>query len=139
MRQVDLQVKSVRELQHLAKFIAVDVRGCLEKSEIVERIATSPKVQIVEADAAPDPIAAAGAPTFTASQLEGMSIGEVKALLQRFCVDSSGCEDKAQMLARLQSSGRILIAESPAAPSSPGGAFASASGAPAPGSPSCPS
>lgn len=38
-----------QELQRLAHFIAVDVRGCLEKREIVERIASSPKVQIVQA------------------------------------------------------------------------------------------
>lgn len=139
MRRTDLDVKSVQELQRLANFIAVDVRGCLEKSELVERIASSPKVQIVAADAASDPIAAAGAPTFSSSQLDAMSIGEVRALLQRFSVDASGCEDKTQMLARLQSSGRILLAvEQPgSAPPSPGAAsaFASASGPPAPGSP----
>merc|ERR1740121_1532011 len=122
MRRVDLEVKSVQELQRLAKFIAVDVRGCLEKSELVERIATSPKGQLVEGDAQPDPIAAAGAPTFTAAQLEGMSIGEVRALLQRFRVDASGCDDKAELLARLQQSGRILVAAEsppPSIPSSP--------------------
>merc|ERR1719343_1813791 len=57
LRRADLDVKTVQELRRLAGFIAVNVRGCLEKSEIVERIASSPKVKIVEADQAPDPVA----------------------------------------------------------------------------------
>jgi len=115
MRHADLGVKSGQELRRLAHFIGVDVKGCLEKSEIVERIAASPKVQIVQADAATDlssggaPVA--GAQTLTTSQLEAMSIGEVRCVMERLGVDSSGCTDKSEMLARLRLSGRIVVSE----------------------------
>lgn len=116
MRRADLDVKSVQELQRLAHFIAVDVKGCLEKCELVERIAASPKVQIVQADVpCSDPASAsapvAGAAAFASSQLDAMSIGEVKALMERLGLDSSGCTDKAQMVSRLALSGRVVIVD----------------------------
>lgn len=50
LRMTDLTVKSVQELNRLAHFIGVDVRGCIEKKEIVERIAASEKVEIIVAE-----------------------------------------------------------------------------------------
>jgi len=112
MRMQDLTVKTVQELQRLAGFIAVDVKGCLEKSDLVERIAASPQVQIIQMD----PCEAAGASSpsgspgiFSSAQLDGLCIAEVKALMERLGVDSSGCLEKADMLQRLGLSGRILV------------------------------
>mmetsp|Transcript_29866 Transcript_29866/g.75168 ORF Transcript_29866/g.75168 Transcript_29866/m.75168 type:complete len:375 (-) Transcript_29866:450-1574(-) len=115
MRRADLDVKSAQELRRLAHFVGVDVRGCLEKSEIVERIAASPKLQIVQADAAVDPSvgggSAAGAQTLTSLQLEAMSIGDVRSLMERLGVDASACVEKSDMVARLILSGRIVVSE----------------------------
>lgn len=136
MRHSDLTVKSVQELTRLASYIGVDVRGCLEKSELVDKIAASSKVQIIpvegfEAGGSPSSTADSSAPgrpsVFTQSQLDAMSIGEVKALMARLGVDSSDCNEKADMVGRLVLSGRILVssereaasgssAESPARP-----------------------
>lgn len=50
LRMADLTVKSVQELNRLAHFIGVDVRGCIEKKEITDRIAASEKVEIILAE-----------------------------------------------------------------------------------------
>lgn len=50
IRLTDLTKKTVQELQRLASFFGVDVRGCIEKKEIVDCIAASSKVEIIPAD-----------------------------------------------------------------------------------------
>lgn len=49
LRHDDLAARSAGELKRLALFLKIDTKGCLEKSEFVERIAASSQVQIVEA------------------------------------------------------------------------------------------
>jgi len=129
MRHADLTVKSVQELTRLANYIAVDVRGCLEKSELVEKIAASPQVQIIQVDGAEAgglPSSAADSSTpgrpsiFTKSQLDAMSIGEVKALTERLSVDISDCQEKADLVSRLILSGRIIVSNVHEASASPG-------------------
>jgi len=113
MRRLDLTVKTVQELSRLANFIGVDVRGCLEKSELVERIAASSQVQIIPTEgmdaSASSQDASAAVVVFTRSQLEALSIGEVQALMERLSVDTSDCRDKGDLIARLVLSGRVLV------------------------------
>lgn len=47
LRHDDLAGRSAAELKRLAIFLKIDTKGCLEKSEFVERIAASSQVQIV--------------------------------------------------------------------------------------------
>jgi len=147
MRRGDLDMKSGQELSRLAQFIGVDVKGCLEKCEIVEKIAASPRVQIVQMDvldSAGAPLSLGAAQRFTSSQLDSMSIGEVRAVMERLGVDTAGCpDDKTELLARLCMSGRIVVSEDPPAPQvavdartagdGSGSAATGASGAPLPG------
>jgi hypothetical protein len=44
----DIKVKSAQELRRFAQFLKIDIKGCLEKAEIVDRIAASGQVEIVE-------------------------------------------------------------------------------------------
>mmetsp|Transcript_97089 Transcript_97089/g.202831 ORF Transcript_97089/g.202831 Transcript_97089/m.202831 type:complete len:367 (-) Transcript_97089:156-1256(-) len=145
MRKPDLDMKSAQELSGLASFIGVDVKGCLEKSDIIERILASPRVEMIEAelkDESGKTLAAGPAQTFSPSQLDAMSIGEVRSIMERLGVDTSGCEnDKEKLLARLCMSGAILVSEElrsegdSAASNgggSPGAAAAAASSASAP-------
>lgn len=124
MRYLDLTVKSAKELRSLAGYINVDVRDCLEKSELVAKIAGAPQVLIIPAEgmeasgssSTPADSSAPGRPpVFTQGQLDAMSIGEVKALMERLGVDPSGCQGKADMESRLVASGRILVSQSRAA------------------------
>lgn len=120
MRYADLTVKSIQELQRLATFISVDVRGCLEKGDIVERIAASPQVHIIPAGSA-SPASGSASPGATCSpqQLDGLGILEVRALADRLGIDVSDCQEKADMISRLVLSGRIVLASEGEAAASP--------------------
>jgi len=48
LRLDDISVKSAAELRRFAQFLKLDVTGCLEKSEFVERIAASDQVEILD-------------------------------------------------------------------------------------------
>jgi hypothetical protein len=114
MRRADLTVKTVQELSRLANYIGVDVRGCLEKSELVERIAESSKVQIIPTEGMEESGNSSASsslrPTvFTQSQLDALSIVEVQALMERLRVDTSDCTDKGDLIERLVLSGRVLV------------------------------
>lgn len=114
MRKADLDMKSAQELRRLSHFIGVDVRGCLEKSEIVDRIVASPRVQVVQADvfdSSGNRLQLGPVQTFSSSQLDSMSISEVRHVMERLGVDTAGCSDKAELLAHLCMSGRILVSE----------------------------
>eukprot|EP00439_Symbiodinium_sp_Y106_P014217 s1327_g2.t1 len=50
LRLTDLSVKTAAELRRFAHFLSVDVKDCLEKSELVEKISKSPQVQMMSAD-----------------------------------------------------------------------------------------
>lgn len=111
-RHSDLTVKTVTELRRLANFVNVDLKGCLEKGEMVERIEGSSQVLMI-----PDTEAAtAGAPDspalkpsahamFSTKHLEGLSIQDVKALMAKLGVDSSSCPGKEEMVQLLVSTG----------------------------------
>lgn len=139
MRHADLTVKTVQELSRLANYIGVDVKGCLEKSELVERIAASKQVQIIPMDGAEATVTPSSAadssmpgrlPVFTHSQLEALSISEVRALMERMRVDTSDCSEKVELLRRLLLSGRVLVAAEPEAATTGAGAGGAAASAP---------
>eukprot|EP00416_Gambierdiscus_australes_P040780 CAMPEP_0171102908 /NCGR_PEP_ID=MMETSP0766_2-20121228/58625_1 /TAXON_ID=439317 /ORGANISM="Gambierdiscus australes, Strain CAWD 149" /LENGTH=356 /DNA_ID=CAMNT_0011563285 /DNA_START=65 /DNA_END=1135 /DNA_ORIENTATION=+ len=117
MRLTDLAVRSAQELTRLASYIGVDVRGCLEKSELVDKIAASERVQIIPMDGMEAPPASAdsssGLPVFSQTHLDSLSVGEVRALMERLGVTFTECNDKADMLRRLVSSGHILVSREP--------------------------
>lgn len=50
IRCCDLAVKGVNELRCLAQHLEVNLDGCLEKDEIVKRICTSGKVELIPDD-----------------------------------------------------------------------------------------
>lgn len=112
MRRSDLEMKSAQELRHMAQYLRIDVRDCLEKVEVVQKIAASPKVHIVQAEQLDSPNSlSAGAQRFSHAQLSSMSIGEVHAVMERLGVDAQGSTDKADLVARLCNSGRILLSD----------------------------
>merc|ERR1712187_530410 len=48
MRRADLVYKSPKELKRLAEHLGIDIRGCCEKKEIVDCIASSARVSIIK-------------------------------------------------------------------------------------------
>jgi len=109
MRMTDLTVKSVQELQRLANFIDVDVRGCLEKSELVEKIAASSKVEIIGQAVDDEDSPGTGLPTLSREKLEAMTEKEMMATMEQLGVDASDCSEKARLISRLILSGRCNV------------------------------
>lgn len=117
MRRTDLTVKTAQELRRLADHLGVDVTGCLEKGELVERITASPQVQIVAAggeeesgSATGSTSPASGLPTVSLAQLEAMPSAEVQALMQQCGIEDPLCTEKPDMIRQLVLSGRIHVA-----------------------------
>lgn len=112
-RRTDLNVKTAQELRRLANFIAVDVTGCLEKSELVDKIVQSPQVQIIAAEdfegscSPSSPSGGAGRAMFSRDQLEAMSISDIKALMERIGISGISCSEKAEMLQKLIAAGLV--------------------------------
>jgi len=111
LRFIDLSVKSANELRGLAKHLGVDVRGCLEKQELVDCIANSGKVEIMQEDSSGSTAVAPPVLTMTHSQVEAMGVLEIQNILKRLgiCVDASA--DLDELMATLLSCGRFALAE----------------------------
>eukprot|EP00927_Polykrikos_kofoidii_P086149 TRINITY_DN9572_c0_g1_i2.p1 TRINITY_DN9572_c0_g1~~TRINITY_DN9572_c0_g1_i2.p1 ORF type:complete len:369 (+),score=64.25 TRINITY_DN9572_c0_g1_i2:205-1311(+) len=113
MRRKDLTQKSAQELRRLADHICVNVTGCLEKGEYVDRIANSSQVQIIPCDGDPtdeNTDEPCGLLIYSQSQLDAMSLAETQALMNRMGVAFCDCaNDKAGMIQRLVDSGRLVV------------------------------
>mmetsp|Transcript_108514 Transcript_108514/g.305851 ORF Transcript_108514/g.305851 Transcript_108514/m.305851 type:complete len:417 (+) Transcript_108514:73-1323(+) len=118
MKFADLTRKTAQELRRLADHIGVDVRGCLEKGDLVSIIAMSSKVQIIPEDGdnatasatATSSSTAPGLLLFSPAQLDAMSLDQVKVLAEQqgLCVQDIA-HDKAETLRRLVDSGRLVV------------------------------
>merc|ERR1712151_1062848 len=100
------------ELRHLANFLGVDYAGCIEKSDLVNRIATSGTVEIIpessEASAVPSTDT-----TLSLAHLEKMTVREIKAEMTRLGVDQSGCLEKSDLIERLTLARNMDIRQGP--------------------------
>jgi len=116
MRHGDLTRRSAQELRRLAAHLKVDVTGCLEKSELVDRIASASQVEIIP-DEVPNSSSSA-APNadsrpllVTSGGLEAMTSHEVRRLMGQLgmeCPEEIETE-KADMVKILVDSGRLVI------------------------------
>lgn len=133
MKRSELTVKTAQELRHFASFLCVDVVGCLEKSEFVDRILASSKVQIIpsegdEADPSFAPLsppshtrcpaameaeasahsaavlAAAAAAGVDVADLGSKSVGDLKKVAKALGVSLDGCLEKADIVERIRAS-----------------------------------
>merc|ERR1712039_360917 len=98
MRRADLVYKSPKELRRLAEHLGIDIRGCCEKKEIVECIAASARVSIIQEDDGADQSSsreATGLKICSKQQLEAMDDSELHKLLEDNGVDAEGCTGKA--------------------------------------------
>merc|ERR1712151_714 len=104
MRCCDLAVKGVNELRCLAQHLEVNLDGCLEKDEIVKRICTSGKVELIPDDidtTSAGPRSHERPPLVSREELQAKSIREIKAEMERVGVDPRGCLEKQDMIDKL--------------------------------------
>jgi len=132
LRLADLSVKSAQELRRLADYLQVSCVGCLEKTELVELLAKSGKIEIISDEGSVSPTDAAAASTSSSTgppvlfscspeelksislaELQAMNITRVKAEMDQVGVDYDDCRDKSDMINRLVLSGRINLLPDP--------------------------
>lgn len=113
----ELSAKSLAELRHLAEHWDVNIEGCLEKQELVDRIAASPHVEILEPRDSGDSLRAAKsafdlAPGNASSlgRFGTMRMAELKAEMRRLGIDARDCIEKDDLIKRL-----VLAGAAPAA------------------------
>merc|ERR1712187_270742 len=113
LRLVDLSAKSLSELRHFAHFLGVDCTGCIEKSDLVNRIATSGTVEIIR-ESSEEEHPPSMDNTLALTHLEKMTIREIKAEMARLGVDQSGCLEKRDLIERLMLARNMGTGQGPA-------------------------
>eukprot|EP00913_Durusdinium_trenchii_P002790 g2581.t1 len=104
---------SLQELRRLAHFLGVDVKDCLEKGELVEKISRSPQVHIIsaaEADNGSTP-SMPRQPMFCTEDLANMGLSDIKAIMDRLSVKGSSSNDKEELIGQLRTAGLLLSEE----------------------------
>lgn len=102
LRLTDLSVKTAAELRRFAHFLGVDVKDCLEKSELVEKISKSPQVLMISADdEETSNQSVQREPMFAMEDLQNLSIADLRAVLERLSVFGAPDDDKDQLLRRM--------------------------------------
>ena len=102
MRADEIAQKSVLQLKDLCHSLNISILGCIDKSEIVDRLKTSGRIEITEG---------MPAPTVYRSDLNVKSVVELKHMLKSYGLSDEGALEKRELRARLEESGRIIIAE----------------------------
>jgi hypothetical protein len=124
----------VHELRRLCAAVGVDSRGCLEKSELVEKLATSGRIEVL-----PDPAPGGGSggaakPEFTVGELEGLGVGALRRLMASLGGAAAGlrpetCLEKSDMVHQIVASGTVTVTAAPPAETAAPAAAAEAAAA----------
>jgi len=123
LRRSELTVKTAPELRRLSDFLCVDVSGCLEKSEFVNAILSSSKVELI-AGGDPEspsrgPISPPVSPPIsplnsgcvdggdvsTAVPLASRSVGQLRRLAAAKGISTAGCLEKCEIVQKLEAQG----------------------------------
>ena len=96
----ELKAKKISQLRDVATTLQVNIRSCIDKSEVIERLIASGKIEVTE-----------GVPTVmkTLEEFEAMGVGELRRLLLSFGLSDEGAIEKRELRSRLLESGRIII------------------------------
>ena len=98
----ELQRMSIRELRDLCERLRVDLSGCMEKDDMISRLVTSGRMDVISA---PEPV------EYPLSLLRAMGIGELKRCMADAGVffDLIDVVEKEDMVQIFISSGRLVI------------------------------
>ncbi|CAM9731782.1 unnamed protein product [Sphacelaria rigidula] len=98
-RRRELEALSIPQIRNLARAQNVSIAGCLEKADIVRRIADSGTVEVIDENN----------PEFDHSQLVAMSARQLRTLMLELGIDVEGCLEKRDMLDRVLSSRLVTV------------------------------
>eukprot|EP01038_Epipyxis_sp_PR26KG_P008573 gene8573-11585_t len=99
-RRDELDHKSISQLREIAQSVGMDITGCIDKREIVERLLGSDLITIIE-----------GLPPMemSSSDFNKKNVSELKHLLLSFGLSTEGALEKSELRSRLLESNRIII------------------------------
>lgn len=98
-RPEELHKKTLKELRTITKQLDVNIDGCLEKREIVQRLLDSGKIQVLEETHV----------ELSLPSLEKMSVGELRKIMLSLGVSIQNCLEKSDMIEALSRSNKVVI------------------------------
>ena len=102
-RRDELQNKRIAQLREMANNLSVNLSGCIDKAEIVDRLVASKKIDITEQAAAQE---------ISESKFQSLGVGELKGLLLNFGLSLENALEKKELRSRLLESGRVVLVSS---------------------------
>ena len=101
VRKRELDAMNIRALLDVLKAAGESARGCVERDELIRRVLTSSRVDVV----------AETTVEVSRSELDAMSLGAVARLAKRAGVVIDGALERPDVVALLEQSGRVLIVD----------------------------
>ena len=100
LRLDEINNKSIAQLRELASVLNVNITGCLDKTEVVDKLVKSGCIEVTE-----------GLPPMEMyeSELNGKSVKELKYLLLSFGLPATNALEKRELREQLVASGRIIF------------------------------
>jgi len=117
MRADEISHKSLSQLRELCRSLQVSIIGCLDKTEIVDRLVKSGKIEITEGCPAVE---------ITRSDFMRRGVGELRHMLLSYGLSDEGAIEKKELRSRLENSGRLVIIEDEKASDDAMGGYATA-------------
>jgi len=102
MRADEISGKTLGQLRELCRQTSVSIVGCIDKTEIVERLINSGRIEVTEQ---------APAVEIARSVFMSKGVGDLRHLLKSFGISDEGALEKKELRGRLEESGRIIIIE----------------------------
>ena len=102
----ELRSKKVGQLREVATSLRVSLVGCIDKSDVIDKLLGSGMIELIE-----------GAPVImkTAAEFEAMSVGELRSSLLSFGLSDEGAIEKCELRQRLLNCGRVALIDGPVA------------------------
>jgi hypothetical protein len=105
LRKDEIASKSIGQLRAISTALNVNIDGCLDKTEVIDKLIKSGKIEVTE-----------GLPPIqiTEEELVAKSVKELKVLLLSFGISDKDALYKSELRSKLLSSGRVVLVPSAA-------------------------
>jgi hypothetical protein len=102
MRADEISGKTLGQLRELCRQTSTSIVGCIDKTEIVDRLINSGRIEVTEQ---------APAVEILRSVFMSKGVGDLRHLLKSFGISDEGALEKKELRGRLEESGRVIIVE----------------------------
>ena len=103
LRKDEISSKGISQLRELAQNLNVNISGCIDKTEIIERLISSGLIEITEGQPPTE---------MTEEEFSSKTVSELKFLLLSFGISDRNVIEKSELRSKLLTSGRIVLTKS---------------------------